>query len=325
MAQPDAILTVLDPGLATRVVDLGRPGYRAYGLSPGGAADRRGLVLGNALVGNDANDAALEVTLAGFTLEASQTVACVLAGAPFDLHADARSLWPGRTFNLYPGETLVIGRPAWGLRGYLCFKGGLLPPPVLGSRTAFDLLRAGDQLPCHSGVCGGRFPRLPDDDDPYLGHLTGRTGGPVVLRALDGPQADWFPADAFFDRASVLVTPASDRMGLRLQGPPLPYPARNMLSEPVCPGTVQVTPDGQCILLGVDCQTIGGYPKVAQVISADLDLAGQLRPGDRVAFRRVDLAQARQAAAAARARLRSWVARLREAEAFPPAGGPPAD
>src|SRR5262249_59059181 len=99
---------------------------------------------------------------------------------------------------------------------------------------------------------------------------------PKQVRVLEGRQAEWFSADEFADHGFA-IHPARNRMGLRLQGAPLPFPTRELLSEPVCPGSVQVTRDGQCIVLGVDGQTIGGYPKIAQVISADLDRLGQLR------------------------------------------------
>src|SRR5262249_5081836 len=137
------------------------------------------------------------------------------------------------------------------------------------------------------------------------------------LRALDGPQAAWFPEDglAFYDTVFT-VGPASNRMGLRLQGPALPVPDRELASEPVCPGTVQVTRDGQCIVLGVDAQTIGGYPKVAQVVGADLDQLGQLRPGQKVAFRRVGLEEAEALYRERQAWLRRWLTRLRTAELF---------
>jgi 5-oxoprolinase (ATP-hydrolysing) subunit C len=135
---------------------------------------------------------------------------------------------------------------------------------------------------------------------------------PAELRVLDGAQADWFRGEGFY-AGSFVVAPASNRMGIRLSGSPLQPPAREMLSEPVCPGTVQVTRDGQCIVLGVDGQTIGGYPKIAQVVGADLDALGQLRPGDGVVFRRVTLAEAEALHRERQARLREWLARLRAA------------
>src|SRR5262249_48899750 len=138
-------------------------------------------------------------------------------------------------------------------------------------------------------------------------------GGPVVLRFLDGPQADWFRADDLLQR-DFMVTPASNRMGVRLSGPALALPARELTSEPVCPGSVQVTRDGQCIILGVDGQTIGGYAKIAQVISADLDRVGQLRPGESVNFARVTIVEAEAAYHKRCAQLGEWIIRLRETD-----------
>jgi antagonist of KipI len=136
---------------------------------------------------------------------------------------------------------------------------------------------------------------------------------------LDGPQADWFRLHEGPKRRLFTVTSAADRMGLRLQGPPLlALPWREMVSEPVCPGSVQVTHDGQCIVLGVDGQTIGGYPKIAQVIAADLDWLGQLRPGDAVTFARVLLGEAEELYRRRQRLLREWTNRLRTAQTLLP-------
>src|SRR5207248_7666575 len=138
-------------------------------------------------------------------------------------------------------------------------------PVILGSRSSLQPLPAGAELGCVEGRIGRRF----------FPPILERMDRPRRLRVLPGAQADWFPAGAIEGRTFV-VTPASNRMGLRLEAEPLPVSGREMVSEPVCPGAVQVTRDGQCIVLGVDGQTIGGYPQVAQVISADLDELGQL-------------------------------------------------
>jgi allophanate hydrolase subunit 2 len=130
------------------------------------------------------------------------------------------------------------------------------------------------------------------------------------LRVLRGPQADWFTAAEFYSQ-TFSVSPSSNRMGLRLQGTPLTMPGREMISEPVCPGSVQVTRDGQCIILGIDGQTIGGYPKIAQVIRADLDQLGQLRPGVPVRFEQVDLETALALDRQRREMLHEWIMRTR--------------
>ncbi|MCI0699905.1 MAG: biotin-dependent carboxyltransferase family protein [Planctomycetia bacterium] len=136
------------------------------------------------------------------------------------------------------------------------------------------------------------------------------------LRALDGPQRDWFTDDSFFAQ-EYEVSPASNRMGLRLKGMPLARRAGELVSEAVAPGAVQVTNDGLPIVLGVDGQTIGGYPKVAHVIRADLDLLAQLRPGDRVQFVRVTSDEAEAASRERAAFLNEWLTRLRIAERQP--------
>ena len=301
-------LRVLAPGLYTLVVDFGRPCYRSLGVPVGGAADRAALALGNGLVGNPPGAAALEVSLAGPTVQAGCDLACVVYGAPFALTSDHQALTAGKTFTLRAGETLRIGSTPVGMRAYLCVRGGIEAPVILGSRSGLAPLRAGDELPCSPGVIHGRsLSRPPDVYRP----------GPVwpVFRIVPGPQRDWFaPRDLFDSQRPFTVTPASDRMGIRLHGKPFRVPARELVSEPVCPGAVQVTRDGQCIVLGVDGQTIGGYPKFAQVVSADLDWLGQLRPGDRITFHEVSLEEAERLYRRRQAWLGEWLTRLRTAE-----------
>jgi antagonist of KipI len=277
----------------------------------GGAADRTALAIGNALVGNEPDAAALEVALAGPTLVADAELACVLYGAPFDLSSDRRPLSAGKTFTLQPGEVLRIGGAALGARAYFCVRGGLQTPIVMDSRSSLQPLRAGAKLPCLSGTI-----------HPHFIHFETERTAPAVLRVLDGAQAGGFRAEDFYS-ATFTVAPASNRMGLRLNGPALPAPAGEMLSEPVCPGTVQVTREGQCIVLGVDGQTIGGYPKIAHVIDADLDVLGQLRPGERVVFRQTTLVEAEKLYHEKQARLREWLKRLRAAEMIAEMPGEP--
>jgi antagonist of KipI len=302
------ILHVLEAGLYTLVVDFGRPDARSLGVPVGGAADRTALSLGNALVGNSPDAAALEINGHGPMLRADEDVACVLFGAPFQLASSQQDLKAGKTFTLHAGEPLHIGGTPEGMRAYLCLRGGLQVPTILGSRSGLQALAAGAELQCLAGTIAPRYLRaawasedVPEDEQR--------------LRALAGPQASWFPTDRFFstgaDGPRFTVGRASNRMGLRLQGPALPVPNRELLSEPVCPGSVQVTRDGQCIILGVDGQTIGGYPKIAQVISADLDRLGQLRPSEEIRFVQVELAEAERLWRRKQAILHQWLMRLR--------------
>lgn len=304
-------LRVIHPGWCTLVVDEGRPGSRSLGVPVGGAADRAALALGNALVGNPPATAALEISLAGPTLQAECQLAVVLFGAPFPLFVGKAGtpLQPGKTFTLPAGEQLGIGHTARGLRAYLCVRSGLQTPQVLGSRSALAPVRAGDVLPCDAGKIHSRFLRPDLGSNPLVGSSQVLDQERYVLHVVAGLQADWFDVKAFFSQEWA-VTPASNRMGLRLSGEPLALPPGELVSEPISPGAVQVTRDGQCILLGVDGQTIGGYPKIAHVIGADLDLVGQLRPGEQVRFVPVDLDEAMDRYRQRQQRLNQWLQRL---------------
>ncbi len=310
MTDPSHVgLRVISPGLFTLVVDYGRPQFRSLGVSIGGAADRRSFALGNALVGNPPDAAALEICLAGPTLLSTCPLACVVFGAPFAISTDRRRLVAGHTFTLDAGEELRIGGTPRGARAYLCIGGGKLVPSILGSRSAFTPLKAGDELRCLPGSMQTRF--LPAQAVEPIPE------GATTLHVLDGAQAGWFRAEEFYgDTATFRVSTESNRMGLRLQGLPLTLPVRELVSEPVCPGSVQVTRDGQCIVLGVDGQTIGGYPKIAQVIAADLNRLGQLRPGDAIRFQRVTIEEAETRYRQRQAWTREWLTRLRISEVF---------
>jgi biotin-dependent carboxylase-like uncharacterized protein len=292
-------LHVVQPGLHSLLVDLGRPACRSLGVPLGGAADRAALMLGNALVANPPEAVGLEISLAGPTLRAECEVGCVVFGAPLELAGGRQDLVAGTTFTLQAGEELHIGGTQSGMRAYLCVRGGFTAKAVLGSGSALEPVRADETLTCAASAISRRS----------LRHDFSWTREPNRLRVMDGAQVEWFDPDEFY-RQEFTVTPASNRMGLRLQGAALTLPARDLVSEPVCPGAVQVTRDGQCIILGVDGQTIGGYPKIAQVISADLDGVGQLRPGDRVRFQSVCLDEACELHKKKRALLNEWLVRL---------------
>ncbi|MCS7020306.1 MAG: biotin-dependent carboxyltransferase family protein [Gemmataceae bacterium] len=304
-------LRVVEAGVYSLVVDGGRPHTRHWGVPLGGAADRASWQLGNALIGNTPTAPALEITLGGTVLQALGPVALTLCGAPFTAFIDGQPLPVGCTVALRPGQHLQITGSPRGVRVYLCVAGGFMTPCCLGSHSAWHPVRPGDILPCASATITRRR-RLPDE---LLGQLLPAESG-ITCRVVDGPQRSWFPGDAFF-QDTYTVLPATNRMGVRLHGPPLPRPTGELLSEPVAPGAVQITHDGQPIILGVDAQTIGGYPKIAHVIRADLDKLGQLRPGDLVRFVPVSREQAEQAAHQRRRWLQQWLDRLLMAEGTP--------
>ena len=287
---------VLDPGLATRLVDLGRPRTRHLGVAVGGAADRACFALANALVGNSPGTAALEVSLKGPILRAETDVSIAIVGAPF---VGAGVIGVSGCRRLLAGDELYLGGATAGVRAYIAVPSGFEAPVILGSRSGLEPVRAGDRLICESAASPlrGLGPECPFLDFPHE-----RT-----LAVLPGPQRDWFPGR---DLGSWTVSTASDRMGIRLDGPHLLALEREMVSEPVCPGSVQISREGQPIVLGVDGQTIGGYPKIAQVIRADLDALGQLRAGTVVRFEWVDADEAARRWRERAASVREWTTRI---------------
>jgi KipI family sensor histidine kinase inhibitor len=293
------------PGIAT-VQDLGRPGQMRLGVTPGGALDGRALVLGNRLLGNDPGAAVRFV---------ADTLA-VVSGVDFGPRLNGADISPWTPFFARAGAVLSFDRPAQpgaGLRCYLCVEGGVAVEPVMGSR-ATDLfgrfgglegrpLRAGDRLPL------GLAHAMGERDAALRRRLVARPPAPLgngPLRVVFGPHEARFGKAALsaFLAGRFVVDARSDRMGLRLVGPPLPPdPGPEMISEGIAAGAVQVPPDGQPILLTPARQTIGGYPRIATVVGADLPRLGQLAPGDGVRFAAVDLATARRLTLAAGAAL----------------------
>lgn len=295
-------LTVLRPGLLTTVQDLGRWGHQMIGVPVAGAMDTRALRQANALVGNAAGAAALEITLLGPTLRADAPLVVAVAGAALEVRLDGRPAPHGRPIHVPAGAVLAVGgRPAGaGARAYLAVAGGLDTPPILGSRSTHLVSRmggvdgralaAGDVLPI--GLAGP----VPRGGVAPVEPATGPRGR--GLRVLLGPQDDWFDAGAIelLLSATFTVSLRSDRMGFRLEGPALAVARHgDLVSEPVAFGAIQVPPGGEPILLMADRQTAGGYPKIASVVSADLPVAGQLAPGDVVRFTACTRVEARVA------------------------------
>jgi biotin-dependent carboxylase-like uncharacterized protein len=302
----DAIVLVA-AGPMSSVQDRGRPGWLRSGLSAGGAADPVALAAANVLVGNPADAAAIEFTLSGDTIrvEADAVRVAVAGTAPVTVDGAPAPAWTA--LHLVRGQTIAVGRLAVGARGYLAVAGGIDVPPLMGSRSAHlktglgARLQAGDVLPV---TAAGRTDGPPLGLDPAaLPYL------PLPLRVVLGPQDDRFTAAglAAFLGGAYRVTPDADRMGLRLDGPPIEHAAGfNTISDGIAPGTVQVPGSRQPILLLAERQSTGGYPKIATVVTASLPTAGQLRPGDTLAFRAVTVGEAvamRRAQAAALASL----------------------
>ena len=284
-----AALHILKPGLLTTVQDLGRHGHQASGVPVAGPMDTFSHRLANQLAGNAIDAATLEVTLIGPDLIVEADTTLAITGAQFEVTCDDRPIASGASFWVTRGQRLKFGRIVQGARAYLAVAGGIQTPPVLGSRATHLVsqmggfngraLQAGDRVPIRSSA-------EPRPQRKSVG-LTLPSKGRALLRVMPGPQADWFQADALraFASVSFRVSPQSNRMGYRLQGPPLVRAREGeLISEPLGIGAIQVPAAGEPILLMADRQTAGGYPKIGYVISADLPIAGQLAPGDFIEF-----------------------------------------
>jgi antagonist of KipI len=276
-------IRVISPGLQTTVQDLGRYGWAHFGVSASGAADALALRAGNLLVGNAGDTAALEMTLVGGAFEFESEAVIALTGSEFGA---GLPLWSA--VEVRAGETVRCGPTRSGARCYLAVRGGLAVPKAMGSASVHVTtgvggrpLRAGDVLPV--GNQAVRLPRLGQIEPPE-----GSRDG--TLRVTRSVQADWFGDELYAE--AYTVAEESDRMGLRLRGTAIPSPAGHMITEGVGLGAVQVPPDGQPIVLFVEHQTTGGYPKPANVISADFWRLGQLRPRDEVRFECVTMERA---------------------------------
>jgi KipI family sensor histidine kinase inhibitor len=283
----DHWIEVIQPGALTTVQDLGRPGHEAAGVSPGGAVDRHALRVANLLVGNAEGAAVLEICMSGPVLRFNAATTVAWVGGS------------GKSMRVAAGETLDFSRVRGSVRAYLAVAGGLRVPMVLGSaatdvRAGFGghhgrALRAGDRLET------GKVGRIPQPGHWHVGR-EGRAKR-VRLRVLTGVQHGWFSEEAHARLFSETyqLTHLADRMGARLSGPPLDlnFPIE-MVSQPVACGSVQVPPDGQPIILLAERQTIGGYPQIAHVISADLPKLARAWPGTAVRFQRISLEEARE-------------------------------
>jgi biotin-dependent carboxylase-like uncharacterized protein len=287
-------LRIVRTGPLTTVQDLGRTGYAALGIGTSGAADRGSFTLANRLVGNPEGAAALETTLGGLEVEAvAGGLLFALTGAPCPMtvrrpDGRRRTLAPYAVEYLPRGAGLRLGTPPTGLRSYLAVRGGIAVPAVLGSR-ATDTLAALGPRPLRPGTTlpVGAPPSAPPHVE--LAPVPRPAGGDLELRAVPGPRDDWFATlDPLFAEPYE-VTVDSDRVGMRLRGPALPRArAEELPSEGMVAGALQVPPSGQPVLFLADHPVTGGYPVAAVVLAADVDLAAQARPGQRLRFRPVD-------------------------------------
>ena len=310
-------ITVIKPGMLSTFQDLGRTGYQHQGIPVAGAMDPRAHRIASLLAGNDpARTASLEITLTGPTLRFEAACCFALAGAQLGAALNDHPIPNHRPLVARPGDVLSFGAPAQGVRAYLAVHGGFDIAPVMQSQSTY--LRSG------FGGLEGRALRK-GDRIPLLRRLELETGSDesealemlaaalwaqriylpaaivapprAALRVTPGRQWHLYTAQsqADFLDAAFTVSPQSDRMGYRLQGPALHMTTPvQMLSEAACFGTVQVPGDGAPIVLMVDRQTTGGYPKIAQIAQVDLPHLAQTAPGEKLHFEMITLAEAQR-------------------------------
>jgi antagonist of KipI len=293
---PSPSLTVVKPGMLTTVQDTGRRGYQGLGVPVSGPMDAYSHRFANQALGNDPKAAALEITLLGPELLADGDLTCAIAGAEIPCTVDGVAAPYNEPFAVPSGARLRFGARSKGARATLAVRGGFDLPETLGSRAT--------HLVSHMGPFGGRALRAGDVLPVKEGalHASRVVGTPLDLpsggarvRIVSAAHRERFTDDAWglLVRAQFIVSPQSNRMGYRLDGPALGHVrGADMLSEAMPIGAIQVPASGQPILLMAERQTTGGYPTIANVITADLPIAGQLAPGDWIAFDEVSHADA---------------------------------
>lgn len=304
------MILINSPGPLATIQDQGRFGFARYGISVSGAADAHALTLGNMLVGNAANAAAIEVTFGGADIEFTAETVLAITGGDLTASINLASAPMNQTIAAIPGDRLTFGAPRNGLRAYVCVAGGIDVPPALGSRSTYLAaaigglegrpLRAGDELRVgdadwqvgftnRSAHAGRRAPP----------GLLPRYGAEVTARVIPGPQAAQFTergTETFYDSVYT-VTEKSDRQGVRLDGPAIEAVEGryDIVSDAVVTGAIQIPGDARPIVLLADRQTTGGYPKIGVVATVDIPLLAQASPGTRVRFARISVEEAQDA------------------------------
>lgn len=296
MTEP--LFKVLKPGLQTTVQDLGRTGYQQYGISPSGAMDSYSLQMANLLVGNPLHEAGLEATMMGPSLEALKDVSMAICGGNLQPMVNKKNVSMWKSFVLRKGDILSFGKVESGARAYICFAGGIDVPLVLGSKSTFingtmggfngRALDAGDIVQGRPFVRKNRF--IHKDFIPeYIAQLE--------MRVILGPHQEKFHPDAIkrFLSNEYTISPQSNRMGYRLEGPELDHiDGADIISDAIPAGGIQVPSNGQPIILMAERQTTGGYARIATVISVDLPLLAQAMPGTKVRFAEITVEEAQE-------------------------------
>lgn len=291
-------IQVLKPGVQSQLQDLGRFGFQDLGVPVCGVMDEWSHRLANLLAGNALDEATLEIVLMGPSLVFDTATQIAICGADLSPRLNGETVAMHQRINVTAGSQLDFGRRVSGLRTYLAVRGGFAVEPVMGSRSTYvrggfggfegRALRKGDVLPITDAIAAPPVPvldmasRLPSNGATAV----------TTVRVMTGEHWASFSNEtqALFETATYKISPQSDRMGYRLDGPALPRrEAVELISEAMSFGTIQVPSDGQAIVLMAERHSAGGYPKIAHVISVDLPLLAQLAPQQQIRFELVSL------------------------------------
>jgi biotin-dependent carboxylase-like uncharacterized protein len=281
-------MQMLAVGSQALIQDLGRPGLAHLGVGESGAADVASLRLANRLVANPEGAAAIEAVLGDVVLRAHHDLTIAVTGAPAPLSVNGRAEPSNAVVRVRCGDVIRLGRAGRGLRTYLAVRGGVDVPPVLGSRSC-DVMAALGPAPLRPGDTLDVGPAPPDFPAVDMAPCAPVSEGDLVLHARPGPRDDWFEPAALQELFATpyVVTPDSDRVGMRLSGPALQRrEEQELMSEGMVAGSLQAPPSGRLTLFLADHPVTGGYPVIAVVMSRDLPKAAQARPGQRLRFRR---------------------------------------
>jgi antagonist of KipI len=300
-------ITIIKPGISSSIQDLGRWGYQQFGVPIGGAMDKVSASLANTICGNDEHEAVIEMTLHGTRIMLNEPTYCAIVGGGCKAHIDEVELPFNRLLHI-PAQSIINTKAdASGCRSYFAVAGGLNIKIEMGSASTYVPsgiggvygrdLKTGDVIQFKKNgltIKTDSFTTLAKNIEVSQWEMTGLkplNDSPATIGVLRGPEYDWFDnsSQAIFFNTAYTISSQSNRIGYRLHGAILNLKEKiEMVSTPVTSGVIQVTNEGNPIILMADAQTIGGYPRIARVCSADIPLLAQLRPGEKVRFRGVD-------------------------------------
>ena len=277
---------VISPGLYTSVQDSGRMGYRKYGIPPSGTMDKKSAELANHLLNNSREAALLEITLHGPKLLFSVSTQISITGADISPQLNDQPVSCNKIINIAAGDILSFGLLHFGARCYLAVKDGFQTEKIMGSHSYFtpvttnSTISKGDELPILSYRSDEKYYATVKPDHSIFTS--------AKIKCSRGPEFDVLNTQdkKLIFNSSFGITKDNNRMGYRLEGSPLKYPVNyNMLTSSVLPGTVQLTPSGQLIVLMQDCQTTGGYPRILQVTQSGINAIAQKKQSDSITFK----------------------------------------